>query len=148
MYIWNHYLASALQDEVIPAAFAFAAHSSSSSSTTTTNSATAALLTQHLWVLPLVHGAFVQRRCSIFGRLLRLTLLARCVRACVYCVCVAVSPPQPLTQHTRKPTEHTPPITNTPTRHDTNSRSRHFAGTRYLKRGACVRACCVRLGRA
>lgn len=103
MYIWNHYLTSALQDEVIPAAFAFAAHSSSSSnSSTTTNSATAALLTQHLWVLPLVHGAFVQRRCSIFGRLLRLTLLARCVRAGgrILCVRCRVATPTTDTTHT------------------------------------------------
>lgn len=43
------------------------------------------------WMLVLTHGAFVQRKCSIFGRNLNIALVAR--------------------------------------------RSRHFAGTRYLKRG-------------
>mmetsp|Transcript_6949 Transcript_6949/g.22601 ORF Transcript_6949/g.22601 Transcript_6949/m.22601 type:complete len:1149 (+) Transcript_6949:549-3995(+) len=44
-----------------------------------------------VWVITLIHGAFVQRRCSFFGQIAHLYLLAR--------------------------------------------RSRHFAGTRYLKRG-------------
>ena len=48
-------------------------------------------LTSFHWVLPIVHGAFLQRRLNDYGRCLNLTLLAR--------------------------------------------RSRHFAGTRYLKRG-------------
>jgi hypothetical protein len=48
-------------------------------------------LNSSFWVLPVVHGAFMQRVCNIFGRLLSLTLIGR--------------------------------------------RSRHFAGTRYLKRG-------------
>jgi phosphatidylinositol 3,5-bisphosphate 5-phosphatase len=38
-------------------------------------------LTGHLnssfWVLPIVHGAFLQRRCNLFGRLLNVTLIAR-----------------------------------------------------------------------
>lgn len=48
-------------------------------------------LTSFHWIIPIIHGAFVQRRVSDYGRLLNLTLIAR--------------------------------------------RSRHFAGTRYLKRG-------------
>ena len=43
------------------------------------------------WTLALTHGAFVQRKCTLFGRVVNVTLVAR--------------------------------------------RSRHFAGTRYLKRG-------------
>lgn len=43
------------------------------------------------WTLALTHGAFVQRKCTLFGRIVNVTLVAR--------------------------------------------RSRHFAGTRYLKRG-------------
>ncbi|CAM9450333.1 unnamed protein product, partial [Phaeothamnion confervicola] len=48
-------------------------------------------LNSSFWVQPIVHGAFLQRRCNVFGRMLNLALVAR--------------------------------------------RSRHFAGTRYLKRG-------------
>ncbi len=48
-------------------------------------------LNSSFWVLPIIHGAFLQRKCSMFGRLLTMTLVGR--------------------------------------------RSRHFAGTRYLKRG-------------
>ena len=52
-------------------------------------------LTSTYWVLPIIHGAFIQRKISDYGRVLNLTLLAR--------------------------------------------RSRHFAGTRYLKRGVSDR---------
>lgn len=48
-------------------------------------------LTSSYWILPIVHGAFVQRKVIDYGRSINLILLAR--------------------------------------------RSRHFAGTRYLKRG-------------
>jgi phosphatidylinositol 3,5-bisphosphate 5-phosphatase len=48
-------------------------------------------LTSYHWITPIVHGAFVQKKLSDYGRSLNLILLAR--------------------------------------------RSRHFAGTRYLKRG-------------
>jgi len=52
-------------------------------------------LTSSYWILPIVHGAFVQRKINDYGRTLNLTLMAR--------------------------------------------RSRHFAGTRYLKRGVSDR---------
>ncbi|CAM9264609.1 unnamed protein product [Sphacelaria rigidula] len=48
-------------------------------------------LNSSFWVMPIVHGAFLQRKCNLLGRVLNVTLIAR--------------------------------------------RSRHFAGTRYLKRG-------------
>lgn len=48
-------------------------------------------LTSYHWVMPIIHGAFVQRKLNDYGRSLNLILVAR--------------------------------------------RSRHFAGTRYLKRG-------------
>ncbi|CAM9112844.1 unnamed protein product [Choristocarpus tenellus] len=48
-------------------------------------------LNSSFWVLPIVHGAFMQRKCNLSGRMLNITVIAR--------------------------------------------RSRHFAGTRYLKRG-------------
>ncbi|CAM9202241.1 unnamed protein product [Chrysoparadoxa australica] len=48
-------------------------------------------LNSSYWVLPVIHGSCLQRKCSIFGRMINLTVIAR--------------------------------------------RSRHFAGTRYLKRG-------------
>ena len=48
-------------------------------------------LSTFFWVLPIIHGAFLQRRCSVFGKVINMVLIAR--------------------------------------------RSRHFAGTRYLKRG-------------
>lgn len=48
-------------------------------------------LTSYHWLMPIIHGAFVQRKLNDYGRTLNLTLIAR--------------------------------------------RSRHFAGTRYLKRG-------------
>lgn len=49
-------------------------------------------LTRYQWMVPIIHGAFVQRKINDYGRSLNLALIAR--------------------------------------------RSRHFAGTRYLKRGA------------
>ena len=52
-------------------------------------------LTSSYWILPIVHGAFSQRKINDYGRTLNLTLMAR--------------------------------------------RSRHFAGTRYLKRGVSDR---------
>ena len=52
-------------------------------------------LTSYHWVMPIIHGAFVQRKLNDYGRSLNLILLAR--------------------------------------------RSRHFAGTRYLKRGVSDR---------
>ncbi|CAN0024749.1 unnamed protein product [Scytosiphon promiscuus] len=48
-------------------------------------------LNSSFWVIPIVHGSFLQRKCDLTGRMLNMTLIAR--------------------------------------------RSRHFAGTRYLKRG-------------
>ncbi|CAM9094825.1 unnamed protein product [Laminaria digitata] len=48
-------------------------------------------LNSSFWVVPIVHGAFLQRKCDLSGRMLSITVIAR--------------------------------------------RSRHFAGTRYLKRG-------------
>ncbi|CAM9117146.1 unnamed protein product [Ectocarpus sp. 8 AP-2014] len=48
-------------------------------------------LNSSFWVIPIVHGAFLQRKCDLSGRMLNITVIAR--------------------------------------------RSRHFAGTRYLKRG-------------
>jgi len=48
-------------------------------------------LTSYYWVMPVIHGAFVQRKLNDYGRILNMALVAR--------------------------------------------RSRHFAGTRYLKRG-------------
>jgi len=65
MYAWNHYLTSEIESCV------------------GNNTC--------FWVLPMIHGSFIQRRCSLFGRIIDITLIAR--------------------------------------------RSRHFAGTRYLKRG-------------
>ena len=66
MYAWNYFLTRELEQ--------------------CTNS-----MTSFQWVLPIIHGAFLQRRLNDYGRSMNLTLLAR--------------------------------------------RSRHFAGTRYLKRG-------------
>jgi hypothetical protein len=66
MYAWNYYLTSEIETCV-------------------------GKLNACYWVLPMIHGSFTQRRCSLFGRILDITLIAR--------------------------------------------RSRHFAGTRYLKRG-------------
>lgn len=66
MYAWNYFLTRELEE--------------------CTNS-----LTSYHWVMPIIHGAFVQRKLNDYGRTLNLTLIAR--------------------------------------------RSRHFAGTRYLKRG-------------
>ena len=66
MYAWNHYLTAEFASSV-------------------------GSLNASYWCLPLVHGAFLQRKCTLFGRLVNVLLLAR--------------------------------------------RSRHFAGTRYLKRG-------------
>ncbi|CAB1096112.1 unnamed protein product [Ectocarpus sp. CCAP 1310/34] len=48
-------------------------------------------LNSSFWVIPIVHGAYLQRKCDLSGRMLNITVIAR--------------------------------------------RSRHFAGTRYLKRG-------------
>eukprot|EP00903_Cladosiphon_okamuranus_P008585 g8235.t1 len=48
-------------------------------------------LNSSFWVIPIVHGSFMQRKCDLSGRMLNITVIAR--------------------------------------------RSRHFAGTRYLKRG-------------
>ena len=70
MYAWNYFLTRELEE--------------------CTNS-----LTNFGWVLPVVHGAFIQRKLHDYGRSLNLMLLAR--------------------------------------------RSRHFAGTRYLKRGVSDR---------
>lgn len=66
MYAWNHFLTRELEE--------------------CTNS-----LTSYHWVMPIIHGAFVQSKLKDYGRILNLALVAR--------------------------------------------RSRHFAGTRYLKRG-------------
>ena len=66
MYAWNYFLTRELEQ--------------------CTNS-----MTSFQWVMPIIHGAFLQRRLNDYGRSMNLTLLAR--------------------------------------------RSRHFAGTRYLKRG-------------
>jgi hypothetical protein len=66
MYAWNFFLTRELEE--------------------CTNS-----LTSHQWLLPIIHGAFAQRKLNDYGRTLNLILIAR--------------------------------------------RSRHFAGTRYLKRG-------------
>ena len=66
MYAWNYFLTKELEQ--------------------CTNS-----MTSFQWVMPIIHGAFLQRRLNDYGRSMNLTLLAR--------------------------------------------RSRHFAGTRYLKRG-------------
>jgi hypothetical protein len=66
MYAWNYFLTRELEE--------------------CTNS-----LTSYHWVMPIIHGAFVQRKLNDYGRTLNLALIAR--------------------------------------------RSRHFAGTRYLKRG-------------
>ena len=68
-YEWNHYLTEDLR-----------VHLGDSSSS--------------FWVLPIIHGSYEQRKFSIFGRVLDMTLIAR--------------------------------------------RSRHYAGTRYLKRGISV----------
>ena len=68
MYAWNYFLTRELEEEDIISKD-----------------------TQHYWVLPIIHGAFVQRTLQEYGQRLVITLLAR--------------------------------------------RSRHFAGTRYLKRG-------------
>lgn len=70
MYAWNYFLTKELEE-------------------------CASTLTGYHWVLPIVHGAFVQRKLNDYGRSLNLILLAR--------------------------------------------RSRHFAGTRYLKRGVSDR---------
>jgi len=70
MYSWNHFLTRELEECTSP-------------------------ITSSFWILPLVHGAFVQRKVIDYGRSLNLILLAR--------------------------------------------RSRHFAGTRYLKRGVSDR---------
>lgn len=66
MYAWNYFLTRELEE--------------------CTNS-----LTSYHWIMPVIHGAFVQRKLNDYGRILNLALVAR--------------------------------------------RSRHFAGTRYLKRG-------------
>jgi len=71
MYSWNYFLTRELED------------------------ITSKSLSSYYWVMPIVHGAFIQRKLSDYGRSLNLTLLAR--------------------------------------------RSRHFAGTRYLKRGVSDR---------
>ncbi|EJK47151.1 hypothetical protein THAOC_34153, partial [Thalassiosira oceanica] len=84
MYAWNHFLTRELEE----CGSGHTAHPSSGGGPATPGNA-------YHWVLPVVHGAFIQRKLHDYGRSLNLVLLAR--------------------------------------------RSRHFAGTRYLKRGVSDR---------
>jgi phosphatidylinositol 3,5-bisphosphate 5-phosphatase len=74
MYAWNFFLTRELEES--------------------TNS-----LTSYYWVMPVIHGAFIQRKLNDYGRILNMCLVAR--------------------------------------------RSRHFAGTRYLKRGVSEQGKCA-----
>ena len=86
MYAWNHFLTRELEECGPGWRDGSAADGSGGA---------AAPGSAHHWVLPVVHGAFIQRKLHDYGRALNLVLLAR--------------------------------------------RSRHFAGTRYLKRGVSDR---------